>query len=252
MHATLGILAMLTLTATLSSQADPQAEVAALEQAYWDAHELASTALHAVLDTDEESARRAEYDAMLADHRERFAAFAGKNDGEAAVAAWTWVANLGWRADDAGRTAARAAVARLLADHLRSAALGGLVNRLSYLDGALSPAECSAGLRRIAAATPHPEIRAKARLQIVRVLIGGDPPGAEARAEARELLDALLGDAGGEQRVVDEARLWQYELDHLQLGMVAPDFEAEDQHGKSFKLSDYRGKIVVLDWWGFW
>jgi peroxiredoxin len=36
------------------------------------------------------------------------------------------------------------------------------------------------------------------------------------------------------------------------VGNLAPDFEAKDVEGKSFKLSDYRGKVVVLDFWGFW
>jgi cytochrome oxidase Cu insertion factor (SCO1/SenC/PrrC family) len=38
----------------------------------------------------------------------------------------------------------------------------------------------------------------------------------------------------------------------LEVGMRAPDFEAKDVEGKTFKLSDYRGKVVLLDFWGFW
>ncbi|MFM7298716.1 MAG: peroxiredoxin family protein, partial [Planctomycetota bacterium] len=30
------------------------------------------------------------------------------------------------------------------------------------------------------------------------------------------------------------------------------DFEATDTDGVKFKLSDYRGKVVMLDFWGFW
>ncbi len=40
-----------------------------------------------------------------------------------------------------------------------------------------------------------------------------------------------------------------YTLRNLSVGKVAPDVEAEDQDGKSFKLSDYRGKVVLLDFW---
>lgn len=43
-----------------------------------------------------------------------------------------------------------------------------------------------------------------------------------------------------------------YQLEHLQIGMTAPDFEATDETGQKFKLSDYRGKVVVVDFWGFW
>jgi len=33
---------------------------------------------------------------------------------------------------------------------------------------------------------------------------------------------------------------------------VAPDFEARDLSGKSIKLSDFRGKVVVIDFWATW
>jgi len=35
-------------------------------------------------------------------------------------------------------------------------------------------------------------------------------------------------------------------------GNEAPNFDAVDTDGNAFKLSDYRGKVVVLDFWGFW
>ena len=38
----------------------------------------------------------------------------------------------------------------------------------------------------------------------------------------------------------------------LAIGKLAPDFSAKDADGVEFKLGDYRGKVVVLDFWGFW
>jgi cytoskeletal protein RodZ len=38
----------------------------------------------------------------------------------------------------------------------------------------------------------------------------------------------------------------------IAVGNEASEVEAEDLQGKSFKLSDYRGKVVLLDFWGFW
>jgi hypothetical protein len=38
----------------------------------------------------------------------------------------------------------------------------------------------------------------------------------------------------------------------LAIGKQAPEFTAKDADGVAFKLSDYRGKVVVLDFWGFW
>lgn len=43
-----------------------------------------------------------------------------------------------------------------------------------------------------------------------------------------------------------------FEIEHLQVGCTAPDIVAKDTDGVDFKLSDYRGKVVLLDFWGFW
>jgi thiol-disulfide isomerase/thioredoxin len=36
------------------------------------------------------------------------------------------------------------------------------------------------------------------------------------------------------------------------VGRTAPDIEGEDSAGQAFKLSDYRGKVVVLTFWASW
>jgi len=43
-----------------------------------------------------------------------------------------------------------------------------------------------------------------------------------------------------------------FENKHLQVGMVVPEVTGITQDGKPFKLSSYRGKVVVLDFFGFW
>jgi hypothetical protein len=39
---------------------------------------------------------------------------------------------------------------------------------------------------------------------------------------------------------------------NLQVGKVAPDITGEDIDGTAFKLSDYRGRVILLDFWGHW
>ncbi|MFT4543475.1 MAG: hypothetical protein ACI841_002085 [Planctomycetota bacterium] len=43
-----------------------------------------------------------------------------------------------------------------------------------------------------------------------------------------------------------------FELRNLVIGKVAPNITGEDLDGVEFNLSDYRGKVVFLDFWGDW
>jgi len=43
-----------------------------------------------------------------------------------------------------------------------------------------------------------------------------------------------------------------FEIRNLAIGKTAPDIQGDDLDGKAFKLSEYRGKVVVLDFWGNW
>ena len=38
----------------------------------------------------------------------------------------------------------------------------------------------------------------------------------------------------------------------LDVGMRAPEIEGLDTNGRPMRLSDYRGNVVVLDFWGHW
>jgi hypothetical protein len=49
--------------------------------------------------------------------------------------------------------------------------------------------------------------------------------------------------------VGEKAKAELFQIRHLSVGKGAPDIEGEDQDGKRFRLSDYRGKVVLLDFW---
>src|SRR5262249_48164114 len=49
--------------------------------------------------------------------------------------------------------------------------------------------------------------------------------------------------------VGEKAKSELHEIRNLSVGKVAPDIEGEDADGKRFKLSDYRGKVVLLYFW---
>ena len=70
---------------------------------------------------------------------------------------------------------------------------------------------------------------------------------------ARTLLDAkILALAAKKKSTRTACERSVFKLQNLQVGMVAPDIVATDLDGVEFKLSDYRDKVVIIDFWGSW
>ena len=55
----------------------------------------------------------------------------------------------------------------------------------------------------------------------------------------------------GGDTVSKRANAELFGIRNLSVGKNAPDIEGQDQDGKRFKLSDYRGKVVLLDFWSY-
>ena len=51
------------------------------------------------------------------------------------------------------------------------------------------------------------------------------------------------------ETVSEKAKTELFDLRHLSVGKLAPEIEGQDQDGQPFKLSDYRGKVVLLYFW---
>ena len=77
--------------------------------------------------------------------------------------------------------------------------------------------------------------------------------GKEAEALFEQAVDEFGDvDIPGLGTVGARAKAALFEIRHLAVGKVPPDIEGEDQDGNQFKLSDYRGKVVLLDFWSQW
>ncbi|HUY35952.1 MAG TPA: hypothetical protein VMV69_24650 [Pirellulales bacterium] len=80
--------------------------------------------------------------------------------------------------------------------------------------------------------------------------------------EADELLERFVKDEDyaaatirygvSQLKLGDLADRELFEVRHLRPGKPAPEIEGEDIDGKPMKLSDFRGKVVLLDFWGHW
>lgn len=76
------------------------------------------------------------------------------------------------------------------------------------------------------------------------------------REEAKETLTTVIEkyadvDASG-RNAGEWAKSILFEVEHLAVGLTVPDLAGQDLDGAEFKLSDYRGKVVFLDFWAHW
>src|SRR5262249_36461489 len=180
-----------------------------------------------------------------------------------------------------GEDPARAKAFELIQrDHIRSDRLGPLCQRVSY--GFCK--EYETFLSAVLAKNPHKKAQATACLslghflnnRLQRLDLCKEQPelarefaglyGKECRAKllrqdrdkALKGIEAVFEQAAekygdvklpGGDTAAERAKAELFGIRNLRVGKEAPDIEGEDQDGKRFKLSDYRGKVVLLDFW---
>lgn len=186
-----------------------------------------------------------------------------------------------WPVELVGKDNAMARAFELLRrDHIRSDKLGSVCRRLSF--GFCQ--EYETFLRAVLRNNPHRDVQARACLALAHFLnnrlrkldlIEQRPELAREfaglfgqeylkelqrrdRAEATREAEALFQQALAEYGDVDipglgtvgaKATAALFEIRHLVVGREAPEIQGEDQDGAQFQLSDYRGKVVLLDFW---
>jgi hypothetical protein len=100
-----------------------------------------------------------------------------------------------------------------------------------------------------------PTVRGVAMFTLARTLSYDASPEAESRT-AELLREVIAKHASVEdarrQPLGPQAERLLFAVENLKIGKVAPDIKGVDLDGVDFKLSDYRGKVVVLDFWGDW
>jgi hypothetical protein len=76
------------------------------------------------------------------------------------------------------------------------------------------------------------------------------------RIEAEKTFEGVIekygGQKSGSRKLGESAKGELFEMRNLTIGKVAPEITGKDVDGHKFALSDYRGKVVVLDFWGHW
>jgi hypothetical protein len=193
------------------------------------------------------------------------------------------VNNTPWPVEMVGEDTARAKAFEIIQrDHIKSDKLGPLCQRVSW--GFCK--EYETFLRGVLEKNPHKAVQATACLSLAHFLnnrlqrvdmckdevqlakefavLFGKEYLADLKWQDREKVmreveatfeqaaqkygDVMLPDGDS---VAERAKTELFTIRNLSVGKMAPDIEGEDQDGKRFKLSDYRGKVVLLDFWSF-
>lgn len=143
------------------------------------------------------------------------------------------------------------AIETLLADHLSSPALTGLAFPLMYGGPGLPDELVTRTVDRVALDSPVPAV--KATYFYVRAFrTNRNALATEAERDAAVVNLRMALALAPESPYAPRIEGLIFEMTRLQIGMVAPEIEGEDLDGNPMKLSDYRGKVLVLDFWGDW
>ena len=109
-------------------------------------------------------------------------------------------------------------------------------------------------LRKLISDSEHKNVQGAATYALAKMLSKGE----ETREEGLKLLRTIpekFADVkvyGGRRELAKMVAGEIFEAENLQIGMMVPDISGEDVDGVEFKLSDYKGKVVVIDFWGDW
>jgi hypothetical protein len=109
-------------------------------------------------------------------------------------------------------------------------------------------------LKQIAENNPDSNAKAAALLCLARTVKESDEKQAEKYLQevVTKYPNAKLNTFGREMNLASDAKNQLFAIQHLGIGKRAPEITGEDVDGKKFSLSDYRGKVVVVDFWGDW
>jgi tetratricopeptide (TPR) repeat protein len=148
-----------------------------------------------------------------------------------------------------GSDNAKQALETLKSDYLTSPQITGLCFYLEH-----DQQEGRQVLEKIVESNTNAEPKASALLALGRRVKSTNPDKAEKYFEeiTTKYPNAKYEIFGRKMNLGEEAKNELFEIQHLGIGKQAPEITGEDIGGKKFTLSDYRGKVVLLDFWGDW
>ncbi len=163
-----------------------------------------------------------------------------------------------WVALNTGGPKADRAMKELIRSHVQDPKIAFFCARMVYDN---SP-QSERFLREVLAKNPDREAKGHAclalgqRLKMAAERAGSKEKSESMTREAESFLERVAREFGDIKffrgTLGDVAKNELNELRHLGIGKTAPEITGQDIDGKSMKLTEFRGKIVVLDFWGDW
>jgi hypothetical protein len=171
---------------------------------------------------------------------------AGSYQGDGRVPFYSWVAMT-----SSDKDLAIQAVEALRKDHVASPALVELLERGMMVGRVVGAEKGAEFLQAVIEQNPDSQAKAWAMYWTAMPKTRAKDATPEQREQAQQMLAEAAKLAAG-TILADRIAAPEFEKNSLQIGKPVPDIEGEDIDGVKFKLSDYHGKVVVLDFWGFW
>ncbi len=106
-------------------------------------------------------------------------------------------------------------------------------------------------LRRVLETSKNAEVKAAAQLSIGDLLWKDGEASGEDLEKATAAFEAVVQTYAG-TKAEKEAKGNLNEIRNLQVGLKAPDISFTDLKGTAHKLSEYRGKVLLLNFWAPW
>ncbi len=145
---------------------------------------------------------------------------------------------------------ARPALETLMKDHVDSPELAAMGRMIPFLDRIVSE-EFAADARQKLMKSKSAEVRGWAMFAAHQDTIESGDRDSDAYKDARAKLMAVA-DEVSDKALASQITGAIKERETFGIGCTAPDIAGVDLDGVAFKLSDYRGKVIFLDFWGDW
>ena len=136
----------------------------------------------------------------------------------------------------------------VMSHHIHETEMLAITSRLARMRG-----RGDSYLQKIRLYSNNEQVRQATTITLASGLVRSRSP--EGKSEGLALFRTILAWPGIEKsnpRYYSAAKSAIFVAENLTIGKMVPDIVGTDEEGVEFKLSDYKGKVTLIDFWGIW